>query len=156
MSKQALRWNHCISATPYSVAVDTPIKWLNTQNFLSERLSISQGIEKLPAFFCLHFQHIWNCYLLNLFYYIGSCQRLGPLFQVFCIIDTINSSILYQDMCDLDLPWVPINISMASIKFSNVDDFLPFHKERQSLDVITPFINLSGQSSLVALYIDMK
>ena len=42
------------------------------------------------------------------------------------MVETINIRRLYQAIWGPDLPWVPIDISIASVKVRNGDDFLDF------------------------------
>ena len=77
-------WNFCdhleyIDFTQDSVEVDTSVKWLKTYHFMSERLSKSQGIDKVTCVLCfIHLAHFYLLFL-NSFSSISSWQRLRLL-----------------------------------------------------------------------------
>ena len=54
------------------------------------------------------------------------CNYCLQCYSFFCIVEDINPRRRYQDMQDLDLPWVPIDITIDSNKGRNGDNLFYF------------------------------
>ena len=108
----------CLYLLSESVAVDTYIKWIT-------RLSISQGINKVTFVFKFYFVGTFFPYWINYTPLVND-RYLVLYYKSFCIVDTINPRMWYQDMLDPDLPWFPTDTIISAIKVSNGYDLLPF------------------------------
>ena len=116
---------YCLDVSSDSVVIDASVKW-------PSRISISQGMDKVTCVFQLAFFSIFalvTYWVHSLSFHDRDLVLWNDFLQcsrMCCIVETINPRKCYEEMWDLDLPWIPIDIYIASIKGNNGGDLLPF------------------------------